>query len=72
MSGSIYELEFIDTEFRAAGMHDAQVIQRELQKAIKRTLEDLPHVMSIDRGPYVRMKASRKNFAPVSNQDTKP
>lgn len=70
MRGSIYELEFVDTEFRAAGMHDALVIEKALREAVRETLEALPQVESIDHGPWIRMKASPKNFKVSASEMT--
>ena len=64
MKGHIYNLQFVDTEFRAPGMHVAPSLERELRKVIKEVLERHPEVIGIDRGPYVRVKSSNKNFAP--------
>ena len=70
--GSIYELEFVDTEFRAEGMHEARRIEATVRAAIRMALAGCDAVLVVERGPYVRMKASRKNFAPTSNQEGEP
>jgi len=69
--GNLYDLVVSETEFRAGGMHDARSIERAVQDAIEKTLREHPLVICLDRPPLVDMKASPKNFAPASNQDTR-
>lgn len=67
---SLYDLNLAQTEFRAEGMHHAQAIQMAVAKAVRQALEDCPLVEEIVHGPYVRMSASPKNFAPSKREDT--
>lgn len=67
---ALYDLTLQKTEFRAAGMHDAQAIQRVVAAAVREALEECRLVDSIESGPIVRMSASPKNFAPSVSKPT--